>query len=92
MAKWVTESACSYNTWLVLELVLFAVFINGVLGKELHKKSIKFADYVKMGGLVQISKDRDRTKGFRGIRSMNMGKTKRFRLVKCEQWHPEKII
>lgn len=57
-------------------MVLFAVFLNEALGKELHKKSIKFADYAKTGRIVQMSQDRDHTKGFKEIRSMKRGKQK----------------
>lgn len=37
---------------------------------------MRFADYVKMGGIVQMSKERDHTKGFKEIRSTDMGKQK----------------
>lgn len=52
-AKWITENACWCISWLVLELVLFSVFINGVLGKALHKKSVNLQIMLKQEELYK---------------------------------------
>lgn len=93
MAKWITKSPFSCITRLVLDLVLFALFINGVLEKGLHKKSINLQIMFKWEKLFKWARTEIIQKDL-GRLEHEHGERKRFRFKNVNNciWKKESKI